>query len=150
MCTNRVNPETANRRAILSTLWIFVLFNYLYADLAMMIFSPAAYVRAAAGMGPGFILLLAVLMEVPIAMTLLSQVLPYAVNRWANILAGAEGTAWVGLTLSGGAPPPFYIFIAIIEMAATAFIAWYAWTWPAPDPRSPALPSHPVEPRGSP
>ncbi len=124
------DPEPASRRAVLSTLWIFVLFNYVYADLAMMMFS-SAYARAAAGMSPGFVLLLAVLMEVPIAMILLSRILPYGPNRWANILAGAEGTAWVGLTLSGGAIPPFYLFIALIEMATTAFIAWYAWTWRA-------------------
>ena len=130
MNAEQAKLERPGRRAILSTLWIFVLFNYVYADLAMMLFS-TAYARAAAGMSPGFVLALAALMEVPIAMILLSRILPYGPNRWANILAGAEGTGWVGLTLSGGAMPPFYLFIALIEMATTAFIAWYAWTWPA-------------------
>lgn len=150
MHTEATSPERANRKAVLSALWIFVLFNYVYADLAMTIFSPATYAKAAAVLSPGTILIVAVLMEVPMAMVLLSQVLPYGANRWANILAGAEGTAWVGLTLAGGAPPAFYVFIAILEMAATAFIAGYAWTWPAPVRRSRALPSHLVEPGGSP
>jgi hypothetical protein len=46
-------PGNNDRRAILSTLWIFVMFNYLYADLLMMIINPAAYQKAAAKMsGP--------------------------------------------------------------------------------------------------
>ncbi len=150
MLTEDANSEWVSRRAILSALWIFFLFNYVHADLAMTIFSPAAYAKAAAGMGSGTILMLAALMEVPMAMILLSRVLPYTANRWANVLAGAEGTAWVGLTLTGGAPPVFYVFIAIVEMAATAFIAWYAWTWPAPGRRTRALPARPVGSGGNP
>lgn len=124
--------EGTNRRAILSTLWIFVLFNYVYADVAMMNFSPATYLKAAAAMSSGAILIVTVLMELPIAMILLSRILPYRANRWANVLAGVEGTAWVALTLFGGSPPAFYALLAAIEMACTLFIAWYAWTWPAP------------------
>lgn len=129
-------PRARDRRMVLSTLWIFVLFNYVYADVAMMNFSPATYAKAAAVMGPGLILAVAALMEIPIAMILLSRVLGYRANRWANLLAGVEGTAWVALTLSGGTPPAFYIFIAAIEMACTAFIAWYAWTWREPADRA--------------
>lgn len=150
MLAEDTNPERVSRKATLSALWIFVLFNYVYADLAMTIFSPAAYAKAAAGMSSGTILMLAALMEVPMAMVLLSRVLPYGANRWTNILAGVEGTAWVGLTLTGGAPPAFYVFIAIIEMATTAFIAWYAWTWPAAVRRTRVAPFHAFEPGGSP
>ena len=51
--TNAKTAETNDRKAILSTLWIFVMFNYLYGDLAMMIFHPAAYQRIVAGMSEG-------------------------------------------------------------------------------------------------
>jgi hypothetical protein len=73
-------------------------------------------------------------METAIAMVLLSQVLPYRANRWANIIAGVFHTAFVAWSLFGGTPPNlFYAFFATIEMACTLFIVWYAWTWPHPE-----------------
>ncbi len=144
-----VNLGRTDRRTILSTLWIFVLFNYVYADLAMMNFSPATYARAAAAMSPGFVLVVAVLMEIPIAMILLSRILAYGPNRWANVLAGAESTVWVGLTLTGGTMPAFYVFLATIEMACTLFIAWYAWRWPAPGKQAGDMTFDRGHPRGS-
>jgi hypothetical protein len=78
----------------------------------------------------GFVLVTALLMETAIAMVLLSRLLPYGANRWANILAGAFHTAFVFWSLWGGADPTlFYAFFATIEMACTLFIVWYAWTW---------------------
>ncbi len=132
-------PHGRDRRVVLSSLWIFVLFNYVYADVAMMNFSPATYAKAAAAMSPGLIMAVAGLMEIPIAMVLLSRVLSYRPNRWANLVAGVENTAWVALTLFGGSPPSFYVLIAAIEMASTAFIAWYAWTWRDPTVRAPSM-----------
>lgn len=123
-----------DRRTILSTLWIFVLFNYLYADFVILITSPNLYQNAVKGMPAGVILGLAILMEIPIAMILLSRLLPYRANRLANIIAGIESTAFVGITLVGGQSAPFYLFFALIEIACTLFIIWYAWTWPTPNP----------------
>ena len=57
----------------------------------------------------------------------------YGVNRWMNILAGLVFTAFVALTVFGGNPPLYYLFIATIELATTVFIVWYAWTWPNPE-----------------
>lgn len=68
--------------------------------------------------------------ELSIAMLLLSRVLPYRVNRWANIIIGAESTAFVAFTLIGGTlAAPWYVFVATIEMLSTLFIVWFAWTW---------------------
>lgn len=122
-----------DRKTILSTLWIFVMFNYLYADFAMMIFKPSAYLKAVAKMPEGLVLGFAALMEIAIAMVLLSRILKYKANRWTNILAGAWFTIWVAMTLLGGKPPAFYMFFAAIEMACTLFIVWYAWKWPNPE-----------------
>jgi hypothetical protein len=130
--SDRKIAETKDRRALLSTLWIFVMFNYLYADLVMMIVNPAVYQKAAARMTGGVVLGFTVLMEILIAMIVLSRILQYRVNRWANIVAGVVGTAFVALTL-GGKPPAFYLFLSAIEIACTLFIIWYAWTWPKPE-----------------
>ena len=123
--------ETISRKAILSTLWIFVVLNYLYGDLAMMIFHADAYQRVVSGMSEVLVLGATVLMEVFIAMVLLSRVLKYRENRWANIVVGVVGTVFVAATLVGK-PPPFYIFLSAIEIASTLFIIWFAWTWRDP------------------
>ena len=119
-------PE--DRKPVFSTLWIFVVFNYLYADLLMVIVNPALYQKAAERMTTAMILGLVLLMETLIAMVFLSRVLPYRANRWANMIAGLLGTAFVGVTL-GGSPPPHYLVLSLLEMACTLFIVWYAWTW---------------------
>jgi hypothetical protein len=133
MNTNTRTTERKDRRAILSTLWIFVMFNYLYVDLAMMIFHPAVYERVAMRMTEGLVLVAAALMEIPIAMILVSRILKYRANRWANIIAGLESTAFASWTLFGGKPPAFYVLFSIIEIASTLFIVWYAWTWSNPE-----------------
>jgi hypothetical protein len=132
MKTNKKGAETKDRKAILSTLWIFVMFNYLYADLAMMIFNPGTYQAIAARMSQWVALGATALMELLIAIILLSRILKYRANRWANIIAGVVGTAFVAVTLSPRAPT-FYILLSTIEIACTLFIIWYAWTWPNPE-----------------
>ena len=124
-----------DRRAILSTSWIFVILNYLYGDLAMMMFHPEAYQKIIAGMSEGLVLGATVLMEILIVMVLLARVLKYQANRWANIVVGIVGTAFVASTLVGD-PPAFYLFLSAIEIACTLFIVWFAWTWPDPEAQS--------------
>ena len=79
------------------------------------------------------VLAFAVLMETAIAMVLLSRVLRYRANRWANIISGIIHTALVTWSMTGEAPAPFYIFFATIEIACTLFIIWFAWKWPNPE-----------------
>ena len=129
-----------DRKVILSTLWIFALFNYIYADISSLtevVFIPGMLEKLMTESvgGPiqitqGLLLAGAVLMETAIAMVLLSRVLKYRANRWANIIVGAIHTAAVLLSMVfGGVPPPYYLFLITIEVACTLFIIWYAWTW---------------------
>ena len=113
---------------LLSTLWVFALFNYLYADFVTLIVGPAT-TSMAARMSPLAVLGLAILMETAIAMVLLSRVLPYKANRWTNIVVGTVHTGFVASTMSSGVPPPYYLFFAVVEIACTGFIVWYAWRW---------------------
>jgi hypothetical protein len=73
----------------------------------------------------------AVIMEIPIALVLLSIVLDYKANRLASMIGGFIMTLIMIGTLLMGASY-HYIFFATIEIAATIFIVWYAWTWPKP------------------
>jgi uncharacterized protein DUF6326 len=132
-----------DRRVLLSTLWVFAILNYLYADVIGLTFNrvlqPDAWSRLGSGyvgsihVTQGFVLMTAVLMETAIAMVLLSRVLSYRPNRWANIGVGTLHTAAVAWSLSGGDLNVFYAFFATIEIACTLFIIWCAWTWPKPE-----------------
>ena len=62
-------------------------------------------------------------------MTLLSRVLPYRANRWANMVAGALKTAVVAASLFVGTPTLYYVFFATIEIACTIGIVVLAWKW---------------------
>jgi hypothetical protein len=142
MNTNDTTKGFERRRVVLSTLWIFAVLNYLYADVFSLFFNPVLQKevtrRLAEGyvgdiqITQGFVLLTAVLMETAIAMVLLSRVLPYRANRWANILSAAFHTLFVGWSLIGDTFNLFYVMFAATEMACTLFIVWYAWKWPAP------------------
>jgi hypothetical protein len=135
MNTSKKTAEMKDIKAILSTLWIFATLNYLYCDV-LGFFDPAtlqALITGNAGniqITSEFLLGAAILMEIPIAMVLLSRVLKYGANRWANIIAGAIMTiVQISSLFFGMAPTNFYIFFSVIEVACTAFIIWYAWTW---------------------
>ena len=132
MKTNNKTVETKDRKVILSTLWIFAMFNYLYADVFGLFFNPAAHTETLK-MTQEAVLAFAIMMEIAIAMVLLSRFLKYGANRWANMIAGIFHTALVAWSLTGETQPPFYVMFASIEIACTLFIAWYAWKWRSPE-----------------
>jgi hypothetical protein len=132
---------TSDRRLTSFALWIFVLLNYVYADMVMVIFRPEIYQRAAQGMSEWTALAATVLMEVLIVMPLACIVLKRPASRWTNIAGGVVGTLFVAATLSPRAPL-FFWFFGLLEIACTLFIIWYAWTWrddSAPLPAQPRL-----------
>jgi len=128
-----------DKKVILSTIWIFVVFNYLYCDVISLMDAGLLrqYLAGKVGtmeMTQGFLLGAGILMEISIAMVLLSRVLKYRANRWANIIAGAITTVVQVLSLfAGSAPTAYYTFFSIIEIASTALIVWFAWKWANPE-----------------
>jgi hypothetical protein len=120
-----------NPRMILSTLWTFAVLNYLYCDVVGLMDSAMLkqFLTGTVGgmrLSQGFLLGGSVLMEISIAMVLLSRVLNDRANRLANIIAGAVTTAAQCATLFGGSTL-YYIFFSAIEIATTMFIVAYAW-----------------------
>ena len=82
----------------LSTLWVFVMFNYLYADVITLFDAVLLEEPMTGDAGPfqitqEFLLGAAILMEIAIAMVVLSRVLKYRANRRPNIIAGTIETA---------------------------------------------------------
>ncbi len=118
-------------KTLLSTLWSFVLFNIIFRDLHEF-GRPGFLEEIMTGIVNGvqiteeLMLLGGIMAEVPISMVLLSRVLKYRVNRWANIIAGAITMAFV---INNGVKDLDDIFFAAIEIVALALIVWCAWKW---------------------
>jgi len=108
---------------MLSTLWIFAVMNYIYADVftAMDPSAEGGSVRMSHGMMLGA----AALMETAMVMVPLSRFLRYRANRWANIVAGVMHTMAVILSLfvGGAMPASYYLLVASVEVISTSFIA---------------------------
>ena len=132
MNTSMKAAEMKDRKVVLSTLWIFAMLNYLYADVFTLFFNPTAQKETLA-MPQGSVLAFAILMETAIAMVFLSRFLKYGANRWANIITGIFHTALVAWSLTGATQPLFYLFFASIEIVCTLCITWYAWKWRSPE-----------------
>ena len=130
-----MDSPTMNMKAKLSTLWIFMLLNVSFDDIHGLL-KPGFLEEIMTGtvngtqMTEGLLLLGAVMIEVPIAMVLLSRVLKYRVNRWVNIIAGAMTIA---LVINNRPAAPDQIFFATIEVVTMLLIVWYAWKWPNPE-----------------
>ena len=122
-----------DRRVRISTLWVVVMFNILAADILSFI-QPGFLAEVMTGSAGQveityeFLLIAAVVLEIPIAMIFLSRVLPYRPNRLANLVAVAITAAFVIL---GGSFSLHYIFFVTMEIVAMLVIARYAWTWSA-------------------
>ncbi len=126
-------------KAKLSTLWIFLAANYIYCDVLSNM-EPAVIKQLMNGaigsiqITQGFLLIAAIMMEIPFAMIVLSRVLRYRANRWANIIAGTIMVVIQVGTMGSGTPPtPHYLFYSAIEISCNLFIVWYAWKWRNPE-----------------
>ena len=138
MNIEKMNTDKIDRKILLSTLWIFVILNYLYCDLMglMDVNLLKQYLTGTVNgieMNENFLLAAAILMEIPIAMVLLSRILNYKANRWANIIAGVIMTLVQTATLFASTPTNYYLFCSMIEIGTTLVIVWLAWKWIKPD-----------------
>ena len=122
-------------RGKLSTLWVFLLFNMVFADIFSFMY-PGALQQIMTGntdgthVTPVFLLIAAAVTEIPIAMVFLSRLLKNGVNRWVNTVGGVITIVWVVALGSMTAP---YIFFASIEVVCSLAIVWLAWRWHKPE-----------------
>ena len=125
------NSEKIDTRVLLSSLWIVVMINMLKADI-LSLYIPGATDELVQFAGdtpiPQLMLGAAVIMEIAIVMIVLSHVLTYRVNRWANMIVAVLMIAFV---IGGGSTYPHYIFIAAVEVACLLLIIGIAWRWRA-------------------
>jgi hypothetical protein len=132
-----VTSSKLNTRILLILLWVFYTVNFMYCDALTSSLEPGVIEMHMSGftgggtvkITPGFLLGTAIMFEIPFLMIVLSWVLKYHVNRWANIIAATLFiVAQIG-SLFLGVPSPMYIFYSTIEIAALLIIVWNAWKW---------------------
>ena len=117
-----------DNRTRLSTLWVVVMFNMIFADILTFI-KPGALQGLWAGQAgvqitEGLLVVFAVLLEIPIAMIFVSRILKPEANRWANTAAAVITTLFV---VGGGSIDLHYVFFATVEIACMALIVWFVW-----------------------
>jgi len=122
--------DRIEKKALLSTLWIFVLLNFFARDIhefgkAETIEQVLTGTYNGIVITEGMFLIGGLMIEIPIAMVLMSRVLPLAANRWANMVAAP---LW-GLTLIGMATDLDDYFHFALIVVALATIVWQAWGW---------------------
>jgi len=125
-----------DRRALLSTLWIVLMFNYIYGDV-LGLHDPAYLAAIQSGtvagidIVPAFLVGAGVLMQLPIWMVLLSRIVPRRINRPVSIVA-----AVIMIVVQTGSlldePTPLYVFFSIVEIGLLLAIIVLVATWRIP------------------
>ncbi len=120
-------------RIILSGLWIAVEFLYQHGDTLRLYsgdFRPGDEGDITGGiMSQGMMwIVAAITMTIPVVMIVMSLVLPYTVNRWANIIVASFFFLY---TLLGvfRYPSAYDRFLLIVSLVFNALTVWYAWNW---------------------
>lgn len=116
-----------DNRIKLSTLWIVIMINMIYADIFSIIIE---LVNGNTFELPGEVTLImaiaAILTNIPIFMIFLARTLKYSLNRKLNIIAAVFTIIYV---VGGGDLSPHYIIIAGIEVTLLVYIISIAYRW---------------------
>jgi hypothetical protein len=126
-------------RMKLSALWVALMLVYIYCDIYSLFRTGVIEEMISGRMGPFpvtqvSLLSASILMIIPAVMVFLSLTLKPQVGRWANIILGVLYT-FVNISNLIGETWVYYIFSAVVEIALTLLIVWYAWRWkPAIEP----------------
>lgn len=113
-------------KVMLSTLWIVVMFNMIFADIFSFITPGFLEELNAMQVNQSMLFVFAILLEIPMIMIFLSRILNRKINRWTNIIASIITILFV---IGGGSTYLHYIFFASIEVILMILIILIAWEW---------------------
>lgn len=121
------NEQTMPIQTRLSTLWIVVMLQMLFADIfSIMVELVDRDTLRIPGDVKVVMAVAAVVTSIPILMVYLSRTLSGKLNRVANIAAASFTILYI---IGGGSAVPHYIIIAAIEVILLGMIILYAWRW---------------------
>jgi hypothetical protein len=123
-----------DKKVLLSTLWIFLVVNFIFCDVFGL--HHAEYLKdilngSADGIqiNQEFLLYFSIVMEIPMAMILVSRFLTPKYNRILNITFGILLAIIQAWSLTVGSVTLHYCFFSVIEIATCISIVWIAWKW---------------------
>ena len=120
---NRINPQS-----LLSTLWVFVLFNMIFRDLHEFLNQGYIEELMALKLSEETMLFYGFVLEIPILMTLLSRILKNGINRWMNMVAASITMLGTLSTLLSADMDD--VLFAILNSVAFLAIIYTAWKMP--------------------
>lgn len=127
MMANMKIESKIDMKVILSTLWILVVLNMIFADIfSIMVELVNKNTINIPGNVKIVMAIAAVITNIPIIMIYLSRVLPYKSNRPVNIIAGIITIIYV---TGGGDLTPHYIIVASVEVLFLLMIIVKSWKW---------------------
>jgi hypothetical protein len=117
---------SAERRAVLSSLWTFVLFNMLFRDIHEFARPGAIEEFMSMSVDEGILLASGVSLTVFISLIVLSRVLPYRAARWANLTVSIVALGGMSINAPNVLDDIWFLVVEAIGLLA---IIWLCWTW---------------------
>lgn len=126
-----MSTKNIDKKVLLSTLWIVVMFSLLKADILSLFIPGIAEELAQTAVITGatipqLMFFGAVMGTVGFAMIFLSRVLEHGANRRVNLIVSPLYILYI---VGGGTLYPHYIFLATVEVICLAVIFWNALKW---------------------
>lgn len=126
-----VGSSRVGVRARLATMWVVIMFFYLYNDVFMLLRTVRSGGSASANPPSELQLLVYAMIITPAAlMPLLCFVMKPALVRWVNIVIGAAYFGVIVWTVLPAGTSWFYRYIGVVENGVTLALIWTAWRWP--------------------
>lgn len=129
----RMFDWNGDRKQLLSILWIFLTVNYIYCDIFSLHHAETlkGFISGEIGgmkLTEEFLLGFAFIMQLPMAMIVLSRFLIFRINKYINIIAALITGSIQSYTLYMGGTL-HYVFFSIIEIGTAILILYFALTW---------------------
>ncbi len=117
---------TADRRGVLSSLWVFFLFNMLFRDIHEFARPGAIEEFMAMDVAEGVLLVAGIVLTLFISMVVANRILPVAQARWANVVVAVIAIAAMVANPPGDLDDMWF---SGVELLALLAIIRLAWTW---------------------
>ena len=85
--SNTMEKQKIDPRSLLSTLWIFILFNMIFRDLHQFANKQFVEDLLVQDISEKLVFVFGIILEIPILMVVLPKILGETANRWANSIA---------------------------------------------------------------
>ena len=110
---------------LISTLWIFILFNMVFRDLHQFLAKGYINEMMSQNISETSLLFYGVILEIPMMMMLLSRILNYQINKYANIISASIILLGILSTIAKADLDDYFFILmestALIGIIITAF-----------------------------